>query len=174
MNDVVEIPKVYEGYRISQDVQAMGQHYLLGEHKGIIKPYAVWRFDGENCLDKQEYTLKEAAMMDMFERAAAIVPETSLDNSLLPISCFSVHPTSNELIVIRRDREGYYKTDLNSRNRAANRQMASFMNRRYNISKTQEAAMFGGCLNGWDGPEANPGNYTKQGKLRGKEKDYER
>lgn len=84
----------------------------------------------------------------------------------LPDLCFSVLPEDDSLICITRG-AGYQVLADGSEKPGLNRYMADYSNRERGVSKAQEQAMLGGCLQGWDSPAANPTQYNEQGQARG-------
>lgn len=93
----------------------------------------------------------------------------------LPDKCYSVLPSSGEIIVINQGEKGYrpYTHQFGERNR----EMCDQMNKNLGVTKRQEAAMHAGSMFDWDVPGANPMNYDNDGnpvKPKQKHKDYER
>ena len=77
----------------------------------------------------------------------------------LPETCFSILPSSGQLIIIRCGERGYYPSEWDTGNREENREIASSHNVRRGITDIQEAAMLAGSMFGWDTPGANPQWY---------------
>ena len=76
----------------------------------------------------------------------------------LPETCFSILPSSGQLI-IRCGERGYYPSEWDTGNREENREIASSHNVRRSITDIQEAAMLAGSMFGWNTPGANPQWY---------------
>jgi hypothetical protein len=97
--------------------------------------------------------------------------------SALPDMCYSVLPSSGELIVINKDEKGYRPYTHQFADSATNREMCDQMNKNLGVTKRQEAAMLAGSMFGWKVPAANPKNYDGDGnpiKPPHKHKDKER
>lgn len=77
----------------------------------------------------------------------------------LPETCFSVLPSSGQLIIIRHGERGYYPSEWDTGSREENREIASSHNARRGITDIQEAAMLAGSMFGWNTPGANPQWY---------------
>ena len=82
----------------------------------------------------------------------------------LPETCFSVLPSSGQLIIIRCGEHGYYPSEWDTGSREENREIASSHNARRGITDIQEAAMLAGSMFGWDTPGANPQWYLDNAK----------
>ena len=77
----------------------------------------------------------------------------------LPETCFSVLPSSGQLIIIWCGEHGYYPSEWDTGSREENREIASSHNARRGITDIQEAAMLAGSMFGWNTPGANPQWY---------------
>ena len=77
----------------------------------------------------------------------------------LPDTCFSVLPSTGQLIIIKKSESGYYPSEWDAGNREENRDIASSHNARRGITDIQEAAMLAGSMFGWNTPGANPQWY---------------
>ena len=62
----------------------------------------------------------------------------------LPETCFSILPSSGQLIIIRCGERGYYPSEWDTGKREENREIASSHNARRGITDIQEAAMLAG------------------------------
>lgn len=82
--------------------------------------------------------------------------------SSLPDKCFSVLPSSNELIIIERGIKGYTPSNLRIEGKTA-QETADNANALTGITKAQEAAMLAGSMFGFDVPAADPKNYNDDG-----------
>lgn len=90
----------------------------------------------------------------------------------LPPECFSILPSSGELIKVERYQNRYTPLDV-QRTPGENRERADALNRGRGVSKAQEAAMLAGSIFGWNTPAAKPKNYNENG-VPIKPKDRER
>ena len=77
----------------------------------------------------------------------------------LPETCFSILPSSGQLIIIRCGERGYYPSEWDTGKREENREIASSHNARRGITDIQEASMLAGSMFGWNTPGANPQWY---------------
>ena len=92
--------------------------------------------------------------------------------SSLPEKCFSVLPSTGELIVIERGKAGYEISPVASFSGQTPRQSADVLNDTMGVTKAQEAAMLAGSMFGWQVPAADPKNYDEQGlPIRPRQKD---
>ena len=95
-----------------------------------------------------------------------LLPELSGEHGL-PHYCFSVLPSSGQIIRIHRGENGYHLCNKEMRlDYDTARFKADDENALRLITKAQEAAMLAGSLFGWDTPAAKPWNYDKDGKPR--------
>ena len=91
--------------------------------------------------------------------------------SSLPPNCFSILPSSGELIVITRGEKGYLPSDMQIKGKS-NQEVAEIANHASGVTKAQEAAMLAGSMFGWQTPAADPKNYDEQGQpIRPRQKD---
>ena len=77
----------------------------------------------------------------------------------LPDACFSILPSTGQLIIIKKGESGYYPSEWDTGSREENREIASNHNVRRGITDIQEAAMLAGSMFGWNIPGANPQWY---------------
>lgn len=84
--------------------------------------------------------------------------------SSLPVQCFSVLPSSGELILLTRGEKGYTSCpEFSAADTGENRRFAEDNNAKNGITKAQEAAMLAGSMFGWQTPAADTKNYDEQG-----------
>lgn len=81
----------------------------------------------------------------------------------LPELCFSVHPSTGDLICIRRGERGYYPSDWSTGIQAHNQELADYNNEHLGVTKAQRLAMECGSMIGWDNPGADPAQYEDRG-----------
>lgn len=93
--------------------------------------------------------------------------------SSLPVQCFSVLPSSGELILLTRGEKGYTPCyDFSTADAQQNREFADDINVKNSVSKAQEAAMLAGSMFGWQTPAADPKNYDEHGRpVKPRQKD---
>ena len=85
------------------------------------------------------------------------------DAPSLPEHCYTVLPSSGQLIEVRRGEKGYYPCAYSTGDRAYNKVLADYFNAHEGITKAQAAAMLTGSLFGWDTPGADPSQYDLDG-----------
>ena len=91
----------------------------------------------------------------------------------LPPMCYSILPSTGEVIQIDRWQKGYTATKFNDGNRAENEAIKDKFNEKLGVTKAQEQAMLAGSMSRWDSIAAKPKSYDENGKAI-KPKDYER
>lgn len=82
----------------------------------------------------------------------------------LPEQCYSILPGSNDVIIIKRNEKGYYKTDIPATSKEDARALVDEYNGKLGVTKAQEEAMKAGSMFGWNVPGADPKNYDMDGK----------
>ena len=91
----------------------------------------------------------------------------------LPPMCYSILPSTGEVIQIDRWQKGYTATSFSDGNRAENEAIKDKFNEKLGVTKAQEQAMLAGSMIRWDSIAAKPKSYDENGKAI-KPKDYER
>ena len=94
-----------------------------------------------------------------------LLPELAGQHEL-PNDCYSVLPSTGELISIHRGENGYFPCDSSKPDPEANRLFADTSNKIFGITRAQEEAMLAGSMFGWDVPGAKPWHYDKSGMPR--------
>ncbi len=95
-----------------------------------------------------------------------LLPELDGQHAL-PTGCFSILPSTGELIGIKRGANGYLDvTVVKGTDRQDSRRRADKNNKRLGVTRAQEEAMLAGSLFGWDTPAAKPWNYEQNGNPR--------
>ena len=89
----------------------------------------------------------------------------------LPEVCFSILPSTGDVIVIKHGESGYYRCEYSTEDKAFNREFANDRNANLGVSKAQVEAMLAGSMYGWDVPAADPKSYDVNGTLLRNTKD---
>ena len=85
-----------------------------------------------------------------------VVPNAQQVAEGLPEMCYSVLPSTGELICIKRGESGYYPSGSNVMNFESNKNMANYLNEQLKVSAAQRTAMEIGSMYGWHVPGADP------------------
>ena len=97
--------------------------------------------------------------------------------SSLPGTCFSVLPSTGELIILAHGETGYTHSGMGIEGKTI-QEAADIANDTIGVTKAEEAAMLAGSLFGWEIPAADPRNYNEDGApikpAKKQSKDYER
>ena len=89
----------------------------------------------------------------------------------LPEVCYSILPSTGDVIIIKHGESGYYRCEYSTEDKAFNREFANDRNANLGVSKAQIEAMLAGSMYGWDVPAADPKSYDKNGTLLRNTKD---
>lgn len=93
-----------------------------------------------------------------------LLPELAGEHEM-PNDCYSILPSSGELIFIVYGEDGYFPQGKSTPVRDMNRQIATAKNTLLGITRAQEEAMLAGSMFGWDTPAAKPWNYDNDGNM---------
>lgn len=83
----------------------------------------------------------------------------------LPETCFATLPSTGNLIILNRGETGYRRSDLGTRDKMRNQEIANYHNRKNGINPAQAEAMQMGSMCGFNMPEANPQIYFDRAKF---------
>ena len=89
----------------------------------------------------------------------------------LPEVCYTILPSTGDVIIIKHGESGYYRCEYSTEDKAFNREFANDRNANLGVSKAQIEAMLAGSMYGWDVPAADPKSYDKNGTLLRNTKD---
>lgn len=81
----------------------------------------------------------------------------------LPEVCYSILPSTGDVIIIKHGESGYYRCEYSTEDKAFNREFANDRNANLGVSKAQIEAMLAGSMYGWDVPAADPKSYDENG-----------
>lgn len=82
----------------------------------------------------------------------------------LPEKCFTVQPSSGELIAIERYKPGYQVSPMAHFKGKTSQQTADVLNGDMGVTRAQAAAMLAGATLGWTSSAADPSRYNKRGR----------
>lgn len=132
------------------------------------------RFIDETHLEVGNYLYHICEFAERMEKAGSTVIPM---RSSLPGKCFSVLPSTGELIILAHGEMGYTLSGMRIEGKTS-QEAADIANDTIGVTKAQEAAMLAGSLFGWDTPAADPRNYNEDGApikpAQKRNKDYER
>lgn len=89
----------------------------------------------------------------------------------LPEVCYSILPSTGDVIIIKHGESGYYRCEYSTEDKAFNREFANDRNAKLGVSKAQVEAMLAGSMYGWDVPAADSKSYDENGTLLRNTKD---
>lgn len=89
----------------------------------------------------------------------------------LPEVCYSILPSTGDVIIIKHGESGYYRSEYSTEDKAFNREFANDRNANLGVSKAQVEAMLAGSMHGWDVSAADPKSYDVNGTLLRNTKD---
>lgn len=161
------------GYTIIDRFTVGEQGFAVGESKTPPSPYVSWRYRKDapdNFFWGRYFNTKAEAYESYRERIETEAQDLSAikhEPPLLPPLCLAVHPTTGDLINIRRGERGFYGSDWNRPGETEqNRLTAENMNDRLGVTPAQQAAMRHGSMFGWQMRAADPRQYDEAGNLR--------
>ena len=82
----------------------------------------------------------------------------------MPDMCYTLLPSSGEVIKIFRGEHCYRRLNMPPTDREAAQKYVDEMNGKRGVTKAQEAAMLAGSMFGWNVPAADPKSYDKNGR----------
>jgi hypothetical protein len=97
----------------------------------------------------------------------------------LPDICYSVEPSTGDLILLKAGERGYYRCEYSADDPKYNLAFAAERNTKLGVTRAQEEAMLAGSIFGFDVPAAKPWNYEPDGTPRkqpakDRNREYER
>ena len=138
------------------------------------KQLRTCRFIDETHLEVDNYLYHICEFAERMERNGnTVIPM----RSSLPGKCFSVLPSTGELIILAHGETGYTHSGMGIEGKTI-QEAADIANDTIGVTKAEEAAMLAGSLFGWEIPAADPRNYNEDGSpikpAKKQSKDYER
>ena len=83
----------------------------------------------------------------------------------LPEKCYTVLPSTGEIVIIKRNELGYYNPNIPAKDAEEARMFVDDYNKKLGVNRAQEEAMKAGSMFGWTTLVADPSNYNSDGKL---------
>lgn len=155
-------PEYKEKFRISD-----GEKIRITFSDGEVKDRACRYIDDSHVeVGDDLYHICEFAER-MEQCGATFIPL----RSDLPEVCYSILPSTGDVIIIKHGESGYYRCEYSTEDKAFNREFANDRNANLGVSKAQVEAMLAGSMYGWDVPAADPKSYDENGTLLRNTKD---
>lgn len=162
--------EINAGYEIIERFPVGEQGFAIGHSETAPAPYVTWQYrtaDPSHFFWGHYAGSKEAAYENYRSRINAEIEDLSERTHKpprLPPFCYTLMPSSGELIRIERGCKGYEKASFGATSDPAmNRKTADNRNREMGITREQEQAMLAGSLFGWDESAADPRSYDGNG-----------
>ncbi len=112
-------PIVIQGYTIIERFPVGEQGFAIGENLNAPAPYVTWQYrtaDADHFFWGHYLSEKQKAYEDYEQRIESEVRDVSErthEPPLLPAYCYSLIPSSGDLIKIMRGQKGYQSTCFN-------------------------------------------------------------
>lgn len=94
-----------------------------------------------------------------------LLPELAGQHEL-PDTCYSIEPSTEKVVIIKRDKRGFYPCKHSTNDREYNKAFAAYQNKKLGVTRAQEEAMLTGCVFGWHVSAAKPWRYDADGTPR--------
>lgn len=155
-------PEYKEKFRISD-----GEKIRITFSDGEVKD-RVCRYIDDNHVEVGDDLYHICEFAERMEQCGATFIPLRSD---LPEVCFSILPSTGDVIIIKHGESGYYRCEYSTEDKAFNREFANDRNANLGVSKAQVEAMLAGSMYGWDVPAADPKSYDVNGTLLRNTKD---
>lgn len=155
-------PEYKEKFRISD-----GEKIRITFFDGEVKD-RVCRYIDDNHVEVGDDLYHICEFAERMEKCGATFIPLRSD---LPEVCYSILPSTGDVIIIKHGESGYYRSEYSTEDKAFNREFANDRNAKLGVSKAQVEAMLAGSMYGWDVPAADPKSYDKNGTLLRNTKD---
>lgn len=155
-------PEYKEKFRISD-----GEKIRITFSDGEVKD-RVCRYIDDNHVEVGDDLYHICEFAERMEQCGAIFIPLRSD---LPEVCYSILPSTGDVIIIKHGESGYYRSEYSTEDKAFNREFANDRNANLGVSKAQVEAMLAGSMYGWDVPAADPKSYDVNGTLLRNTKD---
>ena len=155
-------PEYKEKFRISD-----GEKIRITFSDGEVKD-RVCRYIDDSHVEVGDDLYHICEFAERMEQCGAIFIPLRSD---LPEVCYSILPSTGDVIIIKHGESGYYRSEYSTEDKAFNREFANDRNANLGVSKAQVEAMLAGSMYGWDVPAADPKSYDVNGTLLRNTKD---
>lgn len=155
-------PEYKEKFRISD-----GEKIRITFSDGEVKD-RVCRYIDDSHVEVGDDLYHICEFAERMEQCGAIFIPLRSD---LPEVCYSILPSTGDVIIIKHGESGYYRCEYSTEDKAFNREFANDRNANLGVSKAQVEAMLAGSMYGWDVPAADPKSYDENGTLLRNTKD---
>lgn len=155
-------PEYKEKFRISD-----GEKIRITFSDGEVKD-SVCRYIDDSHVEVGDDLYHICEFAERMEQCGATFIPLRSD---LPEVCFSILPSTGDVIIIKHGESGYYRCEYSTEDKAFNREFANDRNANLGVSKAQVEAMLAGSMYGWDVPAADPKSYDVNGTLLRNTKD---
>ena len=155
-------PEYKEKFRISD-----GEKIRITFSDGQVKD-RVCRYIDDSHVEVGDDLYHICEFAERMEQCGATVIPLRSD---LPEVCYSILPSTGDVIIIKHGESGYYRCEYSTEDKAFNREFANDQNANLGVSKAQVEAMLAGSMYGWDVPAADPKSYDVNGTLLRNTKD---
>lgn len=155
-------PEYKEKFRISD-----GEKIRITFSDGEVKD-RVCRYIDDSHVEVGDDLYHICEFAERMEQCGAIFIPLRSD---LPEVCFSILPSTGDVIIIKHGESGYYRCEYSTEDKAFNREFANDRNANLGVSKAQVEAMLAGSMYGWDVSAADPKSYDVNGTLLRNTKD---
>ena len=147
-------PEYKEKFRISD-----GEKIRITFSDGEVKD-RVCRYIDDSHVEVGDDLYHICEFAERMEQCGATVIPLRSD---LPEVCYSILPSTGDVIIIKHGESGYYSCEYSTEDKAFNREFANDRNANLGVSKAQIEAMLAGSMYGWDVPAADPKSYDVNG-----------
>lgn len=155
-------PEYKEKFRISD-----GEKIRITFSDGEVKD-RVCRYIDDSHVEIRDDLYHICEFAERMEQCGATFIPLRSD---LPEVCYSILPSTGDVIIIKHGESGYYRCEYSTEDKAFNREFANDRNANLGVSKAQVEAMLAGSMYGWDVPAADPKSYDENGTLLRNTKD---
>lgn len=138
-----------------------GGNIVLIDSDGLKRVRACKYIDDYHFQPDRNSALHICEFAEIMERnGTRYLPEAP---TVLPEKCFSILPSSGEIIIIKRGEKGYFPCSYGSDSPGHNLRTVNHLNEQMGVTPQQRAAMDAGSMFGWTVPAADPNRYDLHG-----------